>query len=60
MSASLSDVVATDIHYKQAVTSLGNKQTITCSEDIYPDKGVKLVAKGVKIDSKSLCESRQT
>jgi hypothetical protein len=52
MSASLSDVVGTDIHYKEAVTSLGNKQTITCSEDIYSDKGVKLVAKGVKIDSK--------
>ena len=52
MSASLSAIVGADIHYKEAVTSLGNKQTITCTEDIYSDKGVKLVAKGVKIDSK--------
>lgn len=52
METSLTYHVGKDLHYKEAVTSLGNKKTITCSQDIYSETGAKLVAKGAKIDSK--------
>lgn len=43
----------TDSHYKSSITTFGNKQVVTCAEDIYSEDNVKLIAKGTKVDSKA-------
>lgn len=44
--------IGNDVHYKQLVSAVGQKQDITTHSDIYSEQGQKLVAKGVKIDDK--------
>nr|ACX33896.1 putative metal dependent phosphohydrolase [uncultured prokaryote AT3] len=41
-----------DRHYVAAVTELGDRQNVVAAEDIVGSNGIKLVAKGTKIDSR--------
>mgnify|MGYP000254952983 CR=1 FL=1 len=41
-----------DTHYKKLVSTLGEKQNITTTGDIYSDQGHKLIAKGTKINER--------
>ena len=41
-----------DTHYKKLVSTLGEKQNITTTGDIYSDQGQKLIAKGTKINER--------
>lgn len=43
---------ADDRHYVAAVTTMGDQQTVVAAEDILGANGVKLIAKGARIDSR--------
>lgn len=45
------DLPSESPHYIQAITELGEKNDVVVAEDIYASNGMKLVAKGAKIDS---------
>ena len=44
-------LLAEDRHYVKAVTSLGDRQVVVATKDISGSHGIKLVAKGTRIDS---------
>lgn len=45
-------LLADDRHYVEAVTTMGDQQSVVASEDILSASGIKLVAKGSRIDSR--------
>lgn len=47
-----SDLLADGQHYADAVTTLGDRQSVLATEDIYGANGAKLIASGSRIDSR--------
>jgi len=45
-------LLASDHHYVAAVTTMGDQQEVVAAEDILSARGIKLVAKGSRIDSR--------
>ena len=45
-------LLAEDPHYIAAVTNLGDRQSVIATEDIIGKNGVKLIAKGARVDSR--------
>lgn len=47
-----SDLLAEGRHYADAVTTLGDRQLVLATDDIYGANGIKLIASGSRIDSR--------
>ena len=41
-----------DSHYLRAITDMADRRTVVTQEALYNDRGIKLVDKGARVDSR--------